>query len=307
MGMQKVRFAGLSRDVWLPDDIEVIVDIVPASRTNIRSNQPFTGQNKTTWHDTGNPNSDAWGERNWLHSGAGGAYVGYNFAFDAKRIIQLTPLDEVTWAAGTPDGNRYSWHAEQCLNTDWAGSLRVGAALHGGLIAAKGWSTDTALVKHQYWYGKWCPAQILNRGIWPQVVAMVSDAALKAAGAAAGGKVPDSAPIYAKPVPIPELEAYKGKPDAEVPYRVDGDGWVALAVFDRVRAIRDTPRRRYSSGDETVGAPVKAGEEFDVSWLLISADFPDTYYTPWATRIRAGDTARVADVTGDEKTAQEAA
>lgn len=193
MGMKAVRFVGLNRDVWIPDDIEVIIDIVPSWRTNIRSNQPFSGQTKTTWHDTGNPNSDAWGERNWLHSGAGGSYVGYNFAFDAERIIQLTPLNEVTWHAGTPEGNKYSWGAEQCLNTDWNRALRVGAALHGGLCAAMGWSVDEALVQHYVWYGKHCPAQIRNRGLWPTVVQMTREAAARALQAANGAIIPTPA------------------------------------------------------------------------------------------------------------------
>ena len=311
MGMKAHNFPGFPKNpVWLPDDIEVQIKIIPSSVAGWTSGQgPVTGQWATTWHDTGNPQSSANGEYTWAASG-GRAKIGspgsYNGIFDKDRIIITQRFDELVGHAGVPSGNVQAWAFEQAFGTGFDGGLRVGAALHGGICAAMGWAVDTHLVQHRYWSGKWCPGQILNRGIWSQVVKMTSDAALRAAGAA-GGKVPDSAPIYAKPVPIPELEAYKGKPDAEVPYRVDGDGWVALAVFDRVRAIRDTPRRRYSSGDETVGAPVKAGEEFDVSWLLISADFPDTYYTPWATRIRAGDTARVADVTGDEKTAQEAA
>lgn len=195
MALRPVRFVGLTKDVWIPDDIEVIIDIVPSWRTNIRSNQKFTGQRYTTWHDTGNPNSDARGERNYLHSGAGGRYVGYNFAFDGQRIYQLTPLDEVTWHAGTPDGNKYSWGAEQCLNTDWNRALYVGAALHGGLCAAMGWNVDTALVQHNKWWGKHCPAQIRNRGQWPHVVSMTKQAKARAV-AAAGGTQPDK-PVLA--------------------------------------------------------------------------------------------------------------
>lgn len=298
MGYQKVRFVGLDRDVYLPDNITVHIDIVPSRITNVRSNQRFTGQTKTTFHDTGDPGSTARSQRNYLHNGAEGRSVGYNFAVDDKEIWQLTPLDEVTWAAGTPEGNRTSWHVEQCYggSINWDASLRNAIALHAGLIAAKGWSTDTALVKHQYWYGKWCPAQVLNKGIWSSVVSRVSQGALAAAAAANGGTIPPTAPVYATPVPIPELAAFDGKNDSEIPYRIDGNGWVALAVFDRVKALKDTPRLRYSSGTEMVGGPVKAGEEFDVDWLLISTDFPDTYLTPWLTRIRAADTARVSDV-----------
>ncbi len=307
MEYQAIRFVGLNEDVYLPADVTVTIDIVPDRFIGwVRSGQHFTGQTKTTFHDTGAPGQNARSQRNYLHNGPseGGQrrLVGFNFAVDDHEIIQLTPLDEVTWAAGTPEGNRTSWHVEQCYGPgiDWDGSLRNAIALHAGLIAAKGWSTDTALVKHQHWFGKWCPAQVLNRGMWPSVVSRVSDAAFRAAAAANGGNIPPSeAPIYATPVRIPELEAYRDRPEGEIPYRVDGDGWVALAVFDRVRAVRDTPRLRYSVGDERVGANIAEGESFDVSWLLISTDFPDTYYSPWGTRIRAGDTQRVSDMVAD--------
>ena len=48
----------------------------------------------------------------------------------------------------------------------------------------------------------------------------------------------------------------------------------------------------------------KYGDQYDVDWLLISADFPDTYLTPWLTRIRAEDTERVSDVKQDATPAQ---
>ncbi len=298
MGYKAYNFVGGKGPVMLPDDIDVDIRIIENSRFN--SHQRFTGQTFTTWHDTGNPKTNAEAEYRWAAAGRpGGSVGGYSFIFDDGIIIQTQQLDRVTWAQGTATGNRLSWAAEQAFGggVDYNRSLEVGAALHGGLCAMMGWPVDTHLVKHQYWYGKWCPGQILNRGIWSQVVAMTSDAALAAAGAAAGGQVPPR-PVYAKPAPIPELEAYTGKPDSEIPYRVNGDGWVALAVFDRVRAAKQTPRYRYASGgDDRVGPDINAGEEFDVDWLLISTDFPDTYYSPWATRIRAGDCDRVSDVT----------
>lgn len=293
--------------VYLPDDITVQIKIIPSSVPGWTSGQKHRGHTKTTWHDTGNPSSTAASEWGWAANG-GRANINspgsYNGIFDRTGIIISQRFDEMVGHAGTPAGNYGSWAFEQAFGNGYDGGLRVGAALHGGICAAMGWAVDTHMVKHQYWTGKWCPGQTLNRNLWSHVVKLTSDAALAAAGAATGGKIPDDAPVYAKPVPIPELLAFNGKPDSDIPYRVNGDGWVALYVADRVRAIRDTPRRRYSSGDELVGGPVKAGEEFDVDWLLISADFPDTYLTPWLTRIAAADTARVADVKQDATPAQ---
>lgn len=201
--MKPYRFVGLDKDVWIPDDIYVVKDIVPTSRTNVRSRQAFTGQNKTTWHDTGNSGSTADSERNWLHANMPKSYsAGYNFACDGVprtidgksyrgKIIQLTPLNEVTWAAGTPEGNRMSYHTEQCFGGPnvWTNSLYVTAALHGGIIAAKGWTTNSALVQHNVWYGKNCPGQIRARGIWGDVVKMV-DSARNLAIVAAKGETP---------------------------------------------------------------------------------------------------------------------
>lgn len=299
MGYTAHNFPGFPRNpVYLPDDIPVEIKIIPSSVAGWTSGTRFTGQQQTTWHDTGNTRSNANGEWSWA-AGGGRADINspgsYNGIFDPTKIIICQRFDEIVGHASTAAGNR-SWAFEQAFGNGFDGGLRIGAALHGGIIAAMGWSTDTALVQHRYWSGKWCPGQILNRGIWSQVVKMTSDAALAATRAANGGTAPPDAPVYAAPVPIPELEAYKGQPDTEIPYRVDGDGWAAIYIGDRVRATRATRRRRYSAGAEDIGALIKPGEEFDVDWLLISPDFPDTYYSPWGTRIRAEDTERVSDV-----------
>src|SRR5690606_2376183 len=98
MGMKKYRFVGLDRDVWLPDDIVVEIAIVPSSIRNVRSNQAFSGQTSYTQHETANFNKGANADmhKRWLHGGAGGSYVGFNFVVDDKKIIQLTPLNEIT-------------------------------------------------------------------------------------------------------------------------------------------------------------------------------------------------------------------
>lgn len=284
-GMKAYRFVGFNQDVWLPDGIDVIIDIVPSSVRNVRSNQTSTAQTSITAHDTGNPNSDAWGERNYLHSGAGGRSVGYNFAFDDKRIIQLTPLNEVTWAAGTTNGNRYSWHAEQCLKADWTRSLEVGAALHGGLIAAKGWDASKALVQHNVWYGKHCPAQIRNRGVWPQFVNMVAAAATKAKGAATGGivPVPDGWP-YPDPVKPAFWDALMAD---GATHALDGKTvWYRANELYRVK--HSTKRQQFAiQDDRVVGPAMEPGTEFRSAAIGQSVSDGETYViTPALTRVR---------------------
>jgi hypothetical protein len=70
MAMKTYRFVGLDQDVFLPDDIEVIIDIVPDKLIGwVRSGVRETGQTFTTFHDTGTPGSTARAQRNYLHNG----------------------------------------------------------------------------------------------------------------------------------------------------------------------------------------------------------------------------------------------
>ena len=272
----------------------MVVDIVPSWRTNIRSNHVFTGQTKTTWHDTGNPSSNADGERSWLHSGAGGAYVGYNFAYHANKIIQLIPLNEITWHGGNAEGNK-SWGAEQCLNTDWAGCLRTGAALHGGLCAAMGWDVDKALVQHNYWWGKHCPAQIRNRGVWPQVVQMVKDAKTKAVLAAGGTNTPTiptepNTPVYPKGTPVQkDGKAWDGLSTVEFQGRTYYGDPKTVTVGTSALNRRVGPK----TADALIGDILPANSTFAVlGWT--EGDEVDGenrwWVTPWGSHMWSGGT-----------------
>lgn len=191
--MKKYRFVGLNRDVWLPDDIVVEIAIVPSWRTNIRSNQIFSGQTSYTQHETANfaAGANATMHKNWLHGGAGGSYVGFNFVVDDHKIIQLTPLNEVTWHAGTPTGNKYSWGTELCVNAgiDHTKARRASAALAGGILAAMGWGVDK-LLQHNVWWGKDCPYLLRRDGRWAKFVADVSTYRSQALNAAKGTTTP---------------------------------------------------------------------------------------------------------------------
>jgi hypothetical protein len=107
---------------------------------------------------------------------------------DDTIVIITQPFNEVVWAAGTAIGNKTSYHFEQAWggDVDFNQSVEVAAALHGGLIAARGWGMD-ALVQHHYWYGKNCPGQIRAKGLWPSVVRKVQAYATAARAAAGGG------------------------------------------------------------------------------------------------------------------------
>jgi hypothetical protein len=309
MALKAYRFVGLDEDVFLPDDIQVIIDIVPASMIGwVRSGVPvpLSVIDFSTFHDTGTPGATARSQRNYLHGGpkdekGNRRKVGFNFAVDDKVIYQLTPLNEETWAAGTGAGNRTSWHVEQCFggSINWDKSLRNAEALHAGLIHAIGDPVDTTLVKHQKWYGKWCPGQVLNRNIWSNVVATVSQ---MEASIESGGVTPEPpAPIYALPEPIPELAAISTKPGI-APASITASGATWFWVGDRVEATQDTPRlQRADSAAARLNADIKIGEQFDVDWIT-SYNGTLYYYTPWATRVQVAHTRRIADLKGEPTT-----
>lgn len=297
-GMARHTFVGLDKPVFLPNDIDVIIDIVPASIKNVRSNQPFTGQVHSLYHETGNqrPGRDATHERNYLHNGADGVGKGFNFAVDDKRIIQLTPLDEVTWSAGRAWWNKHTWAVEQCvgggLNLDRA--RRNAAALHAGLAVAKGWDVTVSMVQHNKVYGKNCPSVIRGKGTWASVVGEAREFAARAKVASgirgaveelAGGSMFDSPSI------VSELQF-----DDVPPAMVDHDGSTFVYVEGIVEAIRDTPRLQLGfEGAPEVGPKIMAGEEFRVEWIFRSDDNRWYYYTPWATRVLVADTRRIEE------------
>ena len=296
-GMARHTFVGLDKAVLLPNDIEVIIDIVPASIKNVRSNQHFTGQVHSLYHETGNfrPGRDAIHERNFLHNGADGVGKGFNFAVDDKRIIQLTPLDEVTWSAGRAWWNKHTWAVEQCvgggLNLDRA--RRNAAALHAGLAVAKGWDVTVSMVQHNKVYGKNCPSHIRGKGTWATVVAEAKEFAARAKVASgirgAVQEIRDA--MFEAPSVIEELK-FDGVP----PAMVDHDGSTFVHVEGIVKAIRDTPRLQFGfEGAPEVGSNIKAGEEFRVEWIFRSDDNRWYYYTPWATRVLVADTERIEE------------
>lgn len=295
MNMKAHQFVGLAKPVYLPDDITVEIAIVPATVRNVRSNQKRSLEQVTTFtqHETANYNVGANADmhKRWLHGGASGSSVGFNFVVDDKKIIQLTPLDEVTWAAGTPKGNLSSDHSELCVNSDinHTKARRNAAALAAGVLKARGLSVNAGLVQHNMWFGKNCPALMRanNNAVWNKTfVPMVKEFY---DGTTPPKPQPDPQPSYPAAVRIPEAEA------GEEPVILD-NGAVLLHSPLTVRARKATPRLLYAGGDGRVGPDIPAGSEFVVQRLIINGDGSMYWYTPYATRVRYEDTEIVGSV-----------
>lgn len=291
MAMKPINFVGAKRTAYLPDWIPVEIRIVDHPRT--RSFQRFTNQTKTTYHDTGNPRTRAWGEYNWLAGGRqGGVVGGYQFIFDDSVLIQTGPLNEVSWHAGTPIGNQ-SFGAEHAFGggTDWVTSLEIGCALHGALIEMQGLDPDDAAVLHQFWTGKYCSAQILNRGIWPQVKAKIREYWSMAREARlGGGEYVPTPPIsrYAPqmPVTLPDGTRWDGTKNVTI------NGQLFVAQKGKAKTIVDLRRRQWASTQSLdVGPVLPVDTEFEVlGWVAgeLVDGISEWWVTPGGTRLWGG-------------------
>lgn len=291
--MKAYEWPGLKNPVYLPDWIVVEVKIIP-KMSNWTSGIPSSQHVSTTWHDTGNPNTNADGEYTWARNNRpGGSPASYNGVYDGRKVIITQRFDELVGHAANHVGNMTSYAFEQAFGTaggGYEGSLKVGAAIHGGIMAARGWTPAAGLKQHNFWSGKNCPGQIRGKGDWPRVVAMVEAARLAALNAA-GSRPEPASPAYAKPIHVKELE-YSTFP----PALVNHDGGDFVYVRDMVEATRATPRLQQAySGAERTGPDIKAGERFPVNWLFKSDDGQWYYLTPWFTRVLVVDTKRVSD------------
>jgi hypothetical protein len=297
---------GLAQPLMLPSDLDAKVDLVTSNR--FRSYQKFTGQSKTTVHDTGNPNTNALGELQWAKDGRpGGSVGGYNGITDATRVRITAPFDEIIWHAGTPNGNQ-SYGVEMAFGKSqkYDKVLATTIALHGAIIAAKGLNPNSAAVMHQVWYGKHCPGTILDKGLWDDVrtgIMQTAETILRDSDIPTPTK-------WATPQTVRSLDqALKAVANPENPALTvaprsvfDPSSQVRFFwVGDRVKATRQTPRLQYAFTDaERIGPEIEAGTEFDVNWLFVAGDGREYYLTPWGTRVRAEDTVRVSDLKQDD-------
>lgn len=310
MAYKKHTWPGLPRPVYLPEEIKVTIAITPNNGNWLRG--PKTNKHtKTTWHDTGNPNTDATAEYNWASGGRSGAGVGgYNGVLDNNEVIIMQPFDEVVYAAGTPEGNQTSYAFEQAFggSSSYEGSFQVACHVHAAVIEAKGWQVDTSLVQHHYWYGKNCPGQLRAKGDWSRAIRLTTAYANDAAAARArdvGGDGTGGAPVPPKPeyppaVPIPVLSAVtegEGEPPAITHDEATGVDFIW--VGDRVRAIRNTPRYRYAlKGGPVIGPPIQTWQQFNADFIFKTGkDW--WYYLPSGARVLVDDTERLSDVKGD--------
>ena len=110
-------------------------------------------------------------------------------------------------------------------------------------------------------------------------------------------------PGFSQPIRIPELDAFKGRPDEHIPAAVhtQSEGWFYFIGRD-VRVTRNggTPRHRLpdESNPDRTGVDVPEGEVFYAWWGGISASGRPYAYTLWASRIWLEDTDLAMGIEG---------
>jgi hypothetical protein len=255
---------GGKRPLLLPSWIKV--SIRPVDLARVRSYQK-AAKSMTTIHDTGNPRTNAEAEYQWLAAGRpGGEVGGYEWINDDKGVIITGWFDEVTWAQGTPDGNRLSHAGEMAIggNVVFTGALEVACAVHGGVLEMDGITDEDADVLHEYWYGKYCAAQILNRGIEPQVHAKVQSYRRAAAAFRAGTPIEVPGTVYApKSLPMVDGKAWDGKADLTI----NGVKFEAQKITAKTTGALN--QRQWASTESlTTGPMLDAGTSVDLlGWV----------------------------------------
>lgn len=127
-----------------------------------------------TIHSTGNLRSNAKGEHAWLTNPTNDRIASYHIVIDENEAIEVIPLTEVAYHAGTNEGNRKSIGLEICESGDRTKTIGNAVQLVAKMLKEKGWGIDR-MKRHFDWSGKICPGIMYenNWAEWKVFVAMV--------------------------------------------------------------------------------------------------------------------------------------
>ena len=121
-----------------------------------------------TIHNTGNPNSNALGERAWLDNPKNTDSTGYHIVIDEFRAIECIPLNENALHAGDGRdgvGNRKSVGVEICESGNYAQTIKNAIDLTARLLYKKNKGVEF-VVQHNRWSGKNCPRLLRQGNNW---------------------------------------------------------------------------------------------------------------------------------------------
>ncbi|WP_214484610.1 N-acetylmuramoyl-L-alanine amidase [Bacillus sp. SM2101] len=121
-----------------------------------------------TIHNTGNPKSNAKGERGWLTNPSNKRTASYHIAIDEFDAVECLPLNESSWNAGDGTygkGNRKSISIEICESGNYQKTLRNTIELCTKLLHERNWGIER-MKRHYDWSSKVCPRLMYDNGKW---------------------------------------------------------------------------------------------------------------------------------------------
>ncbi len=119
-----------------------------------------TTMTSITVHKTGNPNSTALNERNWLTNPTNIRAASFHIVVDSVQAIECIPLNEIAYHSGSNKGNNTSIGIEICESGNYQQNEENAIDLIAKLLIEKNWGIDK-LKRHYDWNGKNCPRIIM--------------------------------------------------------------------------------------------------------------------------------------------------
>lgn len=249
---QVVGLPGPGIELLVPLAHRIIALSQPKQRPGIKRHLP----GDWVQHETANmsPGADAEMHARFLERGAPNdqgvsQQLSYHFTVDDGQIIQLIPIDEVTWQAadGSGPGNMGGISCELCVNAgiDTAKARHNAEALCGGVLKAlvmgpehikRHWDFNGALppsLRHH------CPDEMMTENYWPTFVANAAKIIT--------GNI--TTPAFATPAPITWNEGDVGIHDL--------NGTPALAFKIQVKVTAGKVIPQVSETDKTQAGPLR--------------------------------------------------
>lgn len=279
-----VQFAGAK--VAVPLDVPFRVVLIPSSQTRQRPGTKMT-PDRYIQHETGNPNvgADAAMHLRYLQNGApnnsGVAQsLGYHFTVDQNEIIQMIPLDEITWHGGDGAGvcNYKGVSCELCVqdNNKYKVKARENAEkLAAAVMQAMG---ITILERHGDCCVRIgspagchinCPEYMGKENYWPTFVRNVNTYR-------SGSAISEPPTTYANPIAPPDWDGT----DKVI------NGITFWALQRSYKAIEETPVYQYADVTSSqVRAPLQKGELIE-GWYVVESNGELWIVTKFGSRIK---------------------
>ena len=134
-----------------------VKDYIPIGirRANILANMAFI-----TIHNTGNPESTARNEKDWLTNSANKRDASFHIVIDEREAIECIPLNEVAYHSENTKGNNTSISIEICESGNYKQNEENAIDLVAKMLVERSWGIDR-LKRHYDWNGKNCPRIIM--------------------------------------------------------------------------------------------------------------------------------------------------